>query len=390
MYIDNEIKICFSDVLIKPKRSTLSSRKDVTLERTFLTKNQNSISGIPIIAANMSTGNFNMANIFIKNNMFVAIAKHYNNKWMEICNDTIQDDVNDNDLLKYIGNCFYTIGMCEEEVDQLKLFYNSVRVKGFNPDNIKICIDIANGYSQKFADFVNFVRIHFPNNIIMAGNVCTPEMTQELILAGADIIKIGIGPGSACTTRLKTGVGYPQLSACIENADVAHGLDALICLDGGITCPGDVAKAFGANSDFVMIGGMFAGTDECDGDIITKYEHDGTFNRIGIPIHVDGMSVQLPPQRHMFHYEPNIIEKKYKIWYGMSSDIAPGNKGKEKKYRTSEGRIEEILLKGPVQNIIDDILGGLRSACTYVGASQLKNMGKCTSFVKVGRQHNKF
>ena len=114
------------------------------------------------------------------------------------------------------------------------------------------------------------VRAEFPNHTILAGNVVTGEMVEELILSGADIIKVGIGPGSVCTTRKKTGVGYPQLSAVLECADAAHGLGGHIISDGGCTCPGDVAKAFGAGADFVMMGGMLAGHDQSGGEVISK------------------------------------------------------------------------------------------------------------------------
>jgi GMP reductase len=373
MRIIDEQKLNFSDVLIVPKRSTLSSRKDVKLERSFKTRNDNKINGIPIIASNMATGNFNMLSTLAMTNMFTAIAKHHNKDWYSL---------KDLALHEALFNGFYTIGMCDEEFFELIKFADYLRNKNEHMDgrsleyHLKICVDIANGYSQKFADFIHSIREQFPNNIIMAGNVCTPEMTQELVLAGADIVKIGIGPGSQCTTRLKTGCGYPQISASIECADVAHGLDALICLDGGMTCPGDVAKAFCANADFVMIGGMFAGTDECDGELISRYYRSEEYEAIDKNISIE--------------YRPIFIEKKFKQFYGMSSEIAPGNLGKDKNYSTSEGRVEEIEYKGSVSTIVKDILGGLRSCATYIGAKELKRFGKCGTFVKVSKQHNRF
>ncbi len=135
-----------------------------------------------------------------------------------------------------------------------------------------VCIDVANGYTESFVGFVAKFREAYPRITVMAGNVVTGEMTEELILSGADIVKVGIGPGSVCTTRSMTGVGYPQLSAVIECADAAHGLGGRICADGGCTTPGDVAKAFGGGADFVMLGGMLAGHDECAGDVV---EQDG-------------------------------------------------------------------------------------------------------------------
>ena len=377
MYIEDERKLDFNDILIKPKRSTLSSRKDVDLSRKFTTRHNNIIEGVPIIAANMSTGNFHMADQLSQHKMFTAIAKHNNWRWTNYFKEPTYDTLQK----LYSQYCFYTIGMCDEELDEL----NNFRTLLLNSSNwiykeIKICVDIANGYSQKFADFIRKVRETFPDNVIMAGNVCTPEMTQELIIAGADIIKIGIGPGSACTTRKMTGVGYPQVSACIENADVAHGLEALICLDGGMSCPGDIAKAFCANADFVMLGGIFAGTDQCEGDIITKYEHDGTYEKI-----------RLPGNEEHFGFKENIVEKKYKIWYGMSSDKAQREHfNGVKEYRASEGLIEEIPYKGSVEIQVRNILGGLRSTGTYIGANTIKNFGKCGSFIKVNKIHSRF
>jgi GMP reductase len=332
------------------------------------------IKGIPIIASNMATGNFHMADQLSQHKMFTAIAKHNNWRWMNYFKEPTYDSLRE----IYSKYCFYTIGMCYEELDELNKFYGVLtggQIDAVNRNDLMICIDIANGYSQKFASWVNEIRSHFPYNVIMAGNVCTPEMTQELILAGADIIKVGIGPGAHCSTRMKTGVGMPQLTAIIECADVAHGLDALICADGGITYPGDIAKAFGANADFVMIGTMFAGTDQCEGDIITKWEHDGTYTW-----DTSKEAYNKPT------WEPNVVEKKYKQFYGMSSDVAPGNAGKNKDYRTSEGIVSEVPYKGDVNAIIMDILGGLRSACTYIGARNLKSFGKCATFQRVNNQ----
>jgi GMP reductase len=212
-----------------------------------------------------------------------------------------------------------------------------------------ICIDVANGYSEHFGDFVSKVRDRWPDRTIIAGNVVTADMTQELVLRGADIVKVGIGPGSVCTTRIQTGVGYPQLSAIIECADAAHGLGAHIVADGGCTCPGDVAKAFGAGADFVMLGGMLAGHHEGGGTVI-----DGRVT-----------------------------------FYGMSSDTAmKKNQGYLAEYRSSEGRTVDIAYRGPVANTVLDILGGLRSACTYVGAETLKQLPKCTTFIRVNKQFN--
>lgn len=365
MILENEIKLDFQDVLIRPKRSTLESRSQVNLIKNFKPKYGKEFSGIPIIAANMATGTFKMLEVFAENKMFVAIAKHFNNEWPKFFQE--------NPIISQYG--FYTIGMSDPELRILEEF-------GTLYPDVKICIDIANGYTQRFASFVKKVRDTFPKNVIIAGNVATPEMVQELVIAGADFCKIGIGPGSACTTRLKTGVGYPQISASIECADAAHGLGAGIILDGGMRCPGDVAKAFVANSDMVMIGGMLAGTDEQDGEIISKW-----FESEELDLIYNGTSNQTID----FSTKKKIIEKKYKVWYGMSSEYAQEkHMNGMKNYRTSEGRKEEVEYKGPVHDIIDDLLGGLRSACTYIGSQSIKDMGKCGTLIRTNRQHDRF
>jgi GMP reductase len=212
-----------------------------------------------------------------------------------------------------------------------------------------ICIDVANGYTEKFVNYVRTIRGLFPDHILIAGNVVTREMTEALILAGANIVKIGIGPGSVCTTRKVAGVGYPQLSCIMECADAAHGLGGYVLSDGGCTCPGDVAKAFGAGADFVMIGGMFAGTDESAGE----------------------------------------LTEEGKEFYGMSSAAAmEKHSGGVAMYRAAEGKRVFVEPAGPVAGVMQQILGGVRSACTYVGAARLKDLPKCTTFVRVNRQIN--
>jgi GMP reductase len=216
-----------------------------------------------------------------------------------------------------------------------------------------VCVDVANGYHENFVQFIEKLRVGFPGITLMAGNVVTGDMTEALILAGVDIVKVGIGPGSVCTTRNMTGVGYPQLSAVIECADAAHGLGGQICADGGCTVPGDLAKAFGGGADFVMLGGMFAGHDECSGELI---ERDG---------------------------------RKFKCFYGMSSKAAMDKySGGVAQYRASEGKEVLIDYRGPVEYTLQEILGGVRSACTYVGAHKLKELTKRTTFVRVSQQIN--
>merc|ERR1719355_583297 len=221
------------------------------------------------------------------------------------------------------------------------------------PELQMICIDVANGYAESFVRCIRQVRAKYPDKTIMAGNVVTKEMTEELIFSGADIVKVGIGPGSVCTTRKQTGVGYPQLSAVLECADAAHGLSGRIISDGGCTCPGDICKAFGGGSDFVMLGGMLAGHDECAGEV---QEINGEW---------------------------------FKMFYGMSSDTAmKKHAGGVAEYRSSEGKTVKVPYRGPMDETIKDILGGLRSACTYVGAPELREISKRTSFIRVTQQLN--
>ena len=334
MRIEEDIKLDFRDVLIRPKRSTLSSRKEVSLQRTYTFRHsKQNWTGVPIMAANMDgVGTWNMARALGSQKLFTVLVKAYS-----------IGDHNINCPNLDTNTFAVSTGTSANEFSRLELIMTA------QPQIQFICIDIANGYSEHFGDFVEMVRKSFPNKTIIAGNVVTADMTQELILRGADIVKVGIGPGSVCTTRVQTGVGYPQLSAIIECADAAHGLGAHIIADGGCTCPGDVAKAFGAGADFVMLGGMFAGHDEGGG-------------------HVENGKV---------------------TFYGMSSDTAmEKHHGGVAEYRSSEGRTVEIPYKGPIQNTVRDLLGGLRSTCTYVGAPSLKQLPKCTTFIRVNRQIN--
>ena len=336
MRIEQEIKLDYKDVLIRPKRSTLKSRKDVSLKRTYTFRNSRQTwSGIPIMAANMDgVGTFKMHNELSKFNLFTCTVKHYDDKDWETA------QINHDYIALSIGT---SIDMYKH---QARNILRSKKLKW-------VCIDIANGYSEHFTDFVKMVRKDFPLINIIAGNVVTADMTQELILAGADIVKVGIGPGSVCTTRIQTGVGYPQLSAVIECADAAHGLGGHIIADGGCTCPGDVAKAFAGGADFVMLGGMLAGHDEGGGELCI----------------LDG--------------------KKVRKFYGMSSDTAMlKHSGGVANYRSSEGRTIFVDDRGEVNNTIFDMLGGLRSTCTYVGAQSLKQLSKCTTFIRCTQQFN--
>ena len=342
MRIEHDIKLGFKDVMIRPKRSTLKSRSQVSLERSFnFLNSQATWSGIPIMAANMDTvGTFEMALALTKNKLFTAIHKHYSLQDWENFLKNAPKNISD-----YIA---VSTGTGKEDLKKLATIFK------LHPELKFICIDVANGYSEHFVDFVKRTREQYPTKTIIAGNVVTGEMVEELILAGADIVKVGIGPGSVCTTRVKTGVGYPQLSAIIECADAAHGLGGQIISDGGCSTPGDVAKAFGAGADFVMLGGMFAGHTESGGKTI---ERNG---------------------------------KSYKQFYGMSSTTAMDKYvGGVAEYRSSEGKTVEVLYKGDVDATVYDILGGIRSTCTYVGAQHLKELTKRTTFIRVAEQENK-
>lgn len=333
MKIEDGIKLDFSDVLFRPKRSTLASRKEVSLSRTYTFKHSGKeYTGVPIMAANMDgVGTLAMAESLAKHDMFTCLGKNYDSSGLEWFDGTVNWD-----------HVAISTGTSNSDFEKL------VNMMEHYPFEY-ICIDVANGYSEHFGDFVAKVRDKYPTHTIIAGNVVTADMTQELILRGADIIKVGIGPGSVCTTRIQTGVGYPQLSAIMECSDAAHGLGGHIIADGGCTCPGDVAKAFGAGADFVMLGGMLAGHDEGGGN----------------------------------------VENGKVTFYGMSSDTAMNkHHGGVADYRSSEGRTVEIPYKGPVENTIKNMLGGIRSTCTYVGASELKHLSKCTTFVRVNNQFN--
>ena len=341
MRIETDLKLGFKDVMIRPKRSTLSSRAQVNLNREFTFLHSNHTwNGVPIMAANMDTvGTFNMAKKLAEHNIFTAIHKHYSlQEWKEFMQNTNKN------IIDYIA---VSTGTGTSDSKKLvEIFKQSPQLKF-------ICIDVANGYSEHFVNFVKETRKQYPNKVIMAGNVVTGEMVEELLLAGADIIKVGIGPGSVCTTRVKTGVGYPQLSAIIECADAAHGLGGQIVSDGGCKIPGDIAKAFGGGADFVMLGGMLAGHTESGGKTIE----------------IDG--------------------EKYKQFYGMSSETAMNKHvGGVANYRASEGKTVEIPYRGAVENTVHDILGSLRSTCTYVGANRLKELTKRTTFIRVQEQHN--
>ena len=358
MRIEQDVKLDYKDVLIRPKRSTLKSRSQVRLERKFTFRHsKREYEGVPIMASNMDgVGTFEMADKLAEGDIFTCLVKTYSvEQLVEYFNSNILNRTN---------NVAMSIGT--SDADFLKL----VDVQAKVVDQLKyVCMDIANGYSEHFAARVRKVRDQFPDLVIIAGNVVTGEMTEELILAGASIVKVGIGPGSVCTTRIQTGVGYPQLSAVIECSDAAHGLGGHIIADGGCTTSGDVAKAFAAGADFVMLGGMLAGHDEGGGEVITKtYVTNELMN--------DGIN---------FVQE----EKSFVQFYGMSSRSANDKHfGGLKDYRSSEGRTVLVPYRGSVSDTVQEILGGIRSTCTYAGALKLKQLSKCTTFVRVNNQYN--
>jgi GMP reductase len=343
MRIEEELKLDFKDVLIRPKRSTLTSRSEVDLSREYVFHHSGQrYHGVPIIAANMDTvGTMEMADALARQSVSVALHKHYQEAELSSYFKRWNQNV----------PTFYSMGITKADYDKFR------RVKDDTGELIQyVCVDVANGYTKAFVDFLHKLREAYPKITIMAGNVVTGEMAEELVLDGADIVKVGIGPGSVCTTRKMTGVGYPQLSAIIECADAAHGLGGLICADGGCTSAGDLAKAFGGGADFVMLGGMLAGHDECMQEGADLVERDGV--------------------------------RKVRF-YGMSSRAAMDKySGGVANYRASEGK--EVLLdyRGPVEDTLQEILGGVRSACTYVGARRLKELSKRTTFIRVARQLN--
>jgi len=378
MRIEQAEKLDYSDVLIRPKRSTLGSRKEVSLERRFTFRNYKPkdmsmeilrpesnphYKGIPIMASNMDgVGTFEMADKLAEGGLFTCLVKTYSQK--ELVN---YFDCADTQLRQERCNhVAYSMGIADYDYNKFLAVYEQA------PDIKYVCVDVANGYSERFAQYIKHLRNQFENIVIIAGNVVTGEMTEELLLAGADIIKVGIGPGSVCTTRIQTGVGYPQLSAVIECADAAHGLGGHIIADGGCTCPGDVAKAFAGGADFVMLGGMLAGHDEGGGKVITKH-------------FANGEATRLDNGNYVPHYE----ERNFVQFYGMSSKAANEKHfGGLKEYRSSEGREVLVPYRGEVARTIQDILGGLRSTCTYAGAIKLKYLSKCTTFILAHKQYN--
>ena len=340
MRVEHDVKLTFDDVLIRPKRSTLVSRSDVTLVREFKFRHSDTTwEGVPVVAANMdTTGVFGVAEVLQKHGMLTCLQKFYSTRQ---CSEAWDDGIDP-------GHVAITCGSTEDSLELLK------KKMATSSELSMICVDVANGYREVFLDFIRDVRKSYSNSIIIAGNVATREMTEALILAGADVVKVGIGPGAVCTTRKVAGVGYPQLSAISECADAAHGLGGHVMADGGCSSPRDVAKAFAAGADFVMLGGMLAGHDESGGEL------------------VEGGN-----------------GKMYKSFYGMSSAKAMQEYyGEVAKHRAPEGKEVRVPYRGALEETVQSILGGVRSACSYVGARRIKDLPKCTTFIRVTRTTN--
>ena len=387
--IIEEVQLDYCDVLIKPKRSTLNSRSEPDVYRSYKFKWSNiSLYGNGLTIANMATtGTFTMAKVMAKNLMFTCLQKHYTFEELktfleEHKNEIVDEKDNGNDLM-FLDYVFLSTGIKNGDYEKICKILDLGYCKN-------LCIDIANGYIPKLLDFIKKIREQYPDLKIMVGNVVTGDMVQDLILAGADIVKVGIGPGANCTTRKETGCGRPQLSAIIECAEAAHAVDGMICADGGITCVGDINKAYGAGADFVMVGSLVAGSDEADGEIIEKMYRTNEYEFYEDII--DKCIKTTPEEQSNFtriEYEPDkpIYEvKKFKLAYGMSSKFAQDKHWNGMaKYRASEGIVTLKPYSGPVQNTIDEYLGGLRSCMTYISARRLKDIPKCCTFYRANR-----
>ena len=361
MRIQDDIQLDYCDVLLRPKRSTLASRSQVEVVRTYTFRwCPRSLEATGIVAANMfTTGTMEIARQMQKQKLLTALHKHYAvDELLSFLKKNAQEFGN-NELL------FVSSGVSDADFAKLTEIMDSGLISN-------ICIDVANGYSPYLVNYIKKVRSAWPNSLIMAGNVVTGDMCEDLILSGADIVKVGIGPGSVCTTRKLTGVGRPQFSTVIECADAAHGVGGMVCADGGCTVPGDVCKSFCAGADFVMLGGLLAGHAESAGELSTKHFQTNEVDMI------DNKTCAL-----------QIEEKQFKKFYGMSSEFAQqAHYGGMKKYRASEGKVVEIPFRGPIEPTLLAILGGLRSCMTYIGAKRLKDMPKCATFYRVNRQLN--
>lgn len=355
MIIHNDIQLDFDDVLIRPNKSLINSRSEVRLERKYRFRwTGDEIAGVFIMNSNMfTTGNKEISYKMLENNMFACLHKHHPINEL--------DDIFKNMPDNYKNRCFVSIGLKDEETEKFDYVYKTYGIKN-------VVIDVPNAYIPKFLDKIKEIRTKYVDSRIIAGNVCTSEGCMEIILAGADCVKINIGNGAACLTRKQTGIGRPTLSTIIECANTCHQLAAMCLSDGGIRFPSDIIKALGANADGIMIGSLFAGTEESSGKcVIKKFETN----------EIDEVT-----------NKKIIIEKKFKEHFGMSSKKANDLfAGGMKNYKTSEGRELLIPFAGPIQNVLNEINGGLCSAMTYLGCNKLKDISKHTTFYLV-HQHS--
>jgi GMP reductase len=410
MLIDNEVKLDFDDVLIVPQSTEENTRSGVSLEREFkFFHSPRTWTGFPVMAANMyATGSFNMGEALWNSKAICCLHKHHDiDKMVDFFElPDFNPEFTRRFIVAYQQHCWISTGIKDKDYEYIIDLHKRLGRQ------LNICIDVANGYASKFHDFCKRVREACPDSIIMAGNICTPEMVLHLIKnCGVDIVKVGIGPGSVCTTRLVAGVGYPQLSAIIDCGHAAHGLLSgegrlgLICADGGCTTIGDINKAFCANADFVMLGGMFAGVDECDGEWEyhprdqyrykdptssiwgTQCFHEGGI--CGFNASDGSLSIVTSDKSKHEQYTTEAVKKSLKF-YGMSSKEAQDNhNGGMDSYKASEGRSVTVSAKGPVKGIIEEIQGGVRSCCSYIGANSLRKMSRCAKFVRVNNTHNR-
>lgn len=368
MQIVNDVQLDFSDVLIRPRRSTLSSRKDVDITREYKFKwCPKIIKGTGIMQANMGTvGNFALSRVLLEKGLFACLHKHY-------CVEDLLPFYKK--LLEYDDDrwmrCLLSIGLKDNGMEKLETINNTLGIQ------VGIKLDVPNGYIPQVKERVIELRKKYPEMFIMVGNVVTGDIAEDLILSGADCIAVGIGGGSVCRTREKTGCGRPQFSTVVECADACHQVGGLCCSDGGITCPGDIGKAFGAGADFVMIGGLFAGCDEAEGDVVMKYYPTGEYENAE------------PDNWISSSYKPKLEPKKFKLFYGMSSTYAQEKfQGGMEKYRASEGSVVYVPYTGYAYETLNDMLGSLRSMMTYIGAKKLKDIPKQCVFYKVNNQRN--
>ena len=367
MQIIDSIQLDFSDVLIKPRRSSLDSRSKVNITREYKFKWCPSvITGTGIMQSNMGTiGNFEVSRKMLENGLFACLHKHHELDELISFYKELVDKCDDS-----WKRCLLGVGLRDNGIDKLRKINEALGIR------VGVKFDVPNGYIPQVKEKVIELRKEFPDMFIMVGNVVTGDITEDLILSGADCVAIGIGNGAQCLTRRQTGCGRPQFSALVECADAAHQVGGMVCSDGGITCPGDLGKAFGAGADFIMIGSLFAGTDEADGEIISKWISTGEYD-------------QIPVNEYGYTFEPHLEEKKFKQFYGMSSTLAQEKFGNGKpSYRASEGRVTLMPYTGPINNIIEELLGGLRSTMTFIGAKKLKDIPKQCVFYKVYHQLN--